>query len=471
MGAGKTLNSIEFRVLSGALAGEVLRIGEDRVTVGRSADATVRVHPARDLEVSSIHAVVTRRGDIWYLRDLDSRNGTWLDGVRVATEQPLSEGSRIRFGSGGPEVEVRRSPSHGADAALGEAPRTLELGADGSPSTPSQRIAALSRKNRTLTRVLVVAFLLIGAGLASLGYAWTQRDAAYERERNRLRAQMDTLIAAGRRSVVALQGEMDGLATALRQSNDELGGLRAALDSAERTGADEGEMADLRVRLQTATVALTRQQLAASLDFPSIEGANRAAVAMVYVELSPGIVSTATAFAVRPDGTLLTNRHVVEPEAGAPRPTRIGVQFANSPQVWPGRVVTVSPVADLALLRVDNLLGEVPTVFGFNEQADTLSPGTPVALLGFPLGGVTDPEAERLGLPRPLLTAGVLEGRTDGLLEIRGYGEEGASGSPVLDGGGRLIGVLFGGRDSGAGRTLLAVPVREVIRFLGGPPR
>ena len=108
---------------------------------------------------------------------------------------------------------------------------------------------------------------------------------------------MDTLIATGRRSVVALQGQMEGLATALRQSNDELADLRTALDSAERSGADESEMADLRVRLQAATVALTRQQLAASLDFPSIEEANRAAVAVVFVELSPGVVSTATAFA------------------------------------------------------------------------------------------------------------------------------------------------------------------------------
>ena len=164
--------------MSGALAGKVFRISEDRVTVGRSAEATVRFHPVEDLEVSSIHAVVTRRGDAWYLRDLDSRNGTWLDGARVATEQPLSEGSRIRFGSGGPEVEVRRTHAGLPDRASVESPKTLELDPNEAPSTPSQRIAALTRRNRTLTRVLVVAFLLIGAGLTSVGYAWMQRDEA-----------------------------------------------------------------------------------------------------------------------------------------------------------------------------------------------------------------------------------------------------------------------------------------------------
>jgi S1-C subfamily serine protease len=343
------------------------------------------------------------------------------------------------------------------------------------PETPSNRIRALTRRNRTLVGILVVAIVIVGAGLATIGFAWTRRDAAYQRERAELRGRMDSLLQEGRGAVLALEGEVEGLADALARSNEELGRLRSGLDSAERADADEGELDDLRRRLQAATVALTRQQLAASLDFPSIEAANRNAVAVVYVELGPGAVSTATAFAVRPDGLLLTNRHVVRPEAGRPQPTRIGIQFAGSPQVWPGRVVTVSSEADLALLRVDNVLGEVPTILGLNEAADTLVAGTPVALLGFPLGGEPPSDigrpAQGRPLPRPLVTAGVLEGRSDGLLEILGYGEEGASGSPVLDGSGRLIGVLFGGRGDGSRRTLLAVPVEEVARLLARAPR
>jgi len=460
-------------VRSGARAGEVLRIPGDQATIGRSAEASLRFDPARDLEVSGLHAAVVRRGDRWYLKDLDSRNGTWLNGISITTEEPLASGARVRFGSGGPEVEIRIAGSVGHPTTPSAAPETVAKPNPARPGTPSDRIRVLTRRNRTLGGALVVAFVVVGAGLAAVGYAWTQHDAAFEQERVELRGRMDSLMAEGRRTVVALKGEVEGLANALSLSNEELSRLRSGLDSAERAGADEGELEDLRRRLQAATVALTRQQLAASLDFRSIEAANRNAVAVVYVELGPGVVSTATAFAVRPDGTLLTNRHVVRPETGGPQPTRIGVQFAGSPQVWPGRVVAISPEADLAMLKVDNVLGEVPTILGPNESADTLVPGTPVALLGFPLGGEPPSELGRATegrpLPRPLLTAGVFEGRSDGLLEILGYGEEGASGSPVLDGSGRLVGVLFGGRNDGSRRTLLAVPVEEVTRFLGDP--
>jgi pSer/pThr/pTyr-binding forkhead associated (FHA) protein len=39
-----------------------------------------------------------RRGAAWYLVDLGSRNGSYVDGVRV-TEQPLTSGCELRLGN------------------------------------------------------------------------------------------------------------------------------------------------------------------------------------------------------------------------------------------------------------------------------------------------------------------------------------------------------------------------------------
>jgi S1-C subfamily serine protease len=173
---------------------------------------------------------------------------------------------------------------------------------------------------------------------------------------------------------------------------------------------------------------------------------------------------TGTAFGVVASGIVMTNLHVVDGRDGRP-PTRIAVQFADSRQSWPARVVAVSREGDLALLQIERLEGTIPVVKGFNERADTLASGAPVAILGFPLGG--RPPEGSAGVVRPLLTAGVISGRRPGVLELQGYGEEGASGSPVLDADGLVVGVLRGGLE-GDRRVLLAVPARQALALLSG---
>jgi len=71
--------------------------------------------------VSAQHAVVRWTGNEWSVRDLGSRNGTFVEGVRIThVSRPLQQGSKIWFGS--PEVEWRL-----ADAA---APRPWLISVD-----------------------------------------------------------------------------------------------------------------------------------------------------------------------------------------------------------------------------------------------------------------------------------------------------------------------------------------------------
>src|SRR5206468_3002785 len=48
---------------------------------------------------SAVHAHVVLAGDIWYLRDAGSRNGTWQGGERVLDDAPIASGARIRIGA------------------------------------------------------------------------------------------------------------------------------------------------------------------------------------------------------------------------------------------------------------------------------------------------------------------------------------------------------------------------------------
>jgi S1-C subfamily serine protease len=267
-----------------------------------------------------------------------------------------------------------------------------------------------------------------------------------------------------------LRGQVSGLADALRASRAEVSTLRTDVGRATAAG-DASRTAVLKARLRVAADALRGQQRAASLDFSRIEQANRHAVAMLYVEYEDGQVATATAFAVTPDGILLTNRHAVLGPNGQEKPRRIGIQFSDSEQVWPAHLLAVDNVADLAALRVTNIVGDVPTVRAFNLRADTLASEAPVALIGFPLGGAAPTFVGGKRVVRPLLGAGILVGEHADTLQLQGYGAAGASGTPVFDASGDVVGVLFGGRKDGAIQTLYAVPAPAAARLVAGLTR
>lgn len=420
------------------------RFTETGFVVGRADGVGLRFDPETDREVSAQHARFERREGGWWVQDLGSRNGTWLDGERLAGPARVSPGRRIRFGWDGPEVEVLEG-----DAAA--------------TRTPAQ-VASLRTRSRVLGATTLVAFIaLAGVVTASLRSREAAR-AEWERERATLEARTDSLLEASRSAVARLQGEVEGLAGALELSRNRVQGLQRELGSlAEEGDADPEELADLRRRLQQATAALTRQQLAASLDAPALTARVRPAVALLYVEFDDGQRSLATGFAIREDGTLVTNRHVVSGADGTRTPRRLGVQFSGSPQVWPADLVGVDPGSDLALIRTRNLVGGTPVVPGVNTRPDTLGPGTPLLLLGFPYASApAGPEA----LPRALSTAGVLAGPVGDRLEIQGWGAEGASGSPVVDARGLLVGVLFGAAGEGEARRLVAVPSSALVAFL-----
>lgn len=67
---------------------------DDGLTIGRKSDCDVVLNLGR---VSRQHARIERRGDDFWLRDLDSTNGTLLAGRRIE-EHPLQNGDTIRIG-------------------------------------------------------------------------------------------------------------------------------------------------------------------------------------------------------------------------------------------------------------------------------------------------------------------------------------------------------------------------------------
>lgn len=70
-------------------------LGDNRVGVGRATEADIRIDIP---EISRRHAVVFRRAGGFWIADLGSTNGTWVNGARIAEPVSLSPGDNVRFG-------------------------------------------------------------------------------------------------------------------------------------------------------------------------------------------------------------------------------------------------------------------------------------------------------------------------------------------------------------------------------------
>ena len=75
--------------------GELVAI-DGEITVGRGGGCALVL--ADDHFASTVHARVFRRGNDLYVDDLESRNGTFVNGKRIASTTKLKKNDRVQFG-------------------------------------------------------------------------------------------------------------------------------------------------------------------------------------------------------------------------------------------------------------------------------------------------------------------------------------------------------------------------------------
>ena len=127
----------KLQILSGVLEGKVVELMEDRITVGRAADNAIRLE---DGTVSHHHAVLLLEGSEYKLRDLNSTNGTRVNGMRIV-EAKLRSGDQIRFGS----VELRfESDVKPASQPLPPMQAGVDLNQVGKGATPPPTFSSVS---------------------------------------------------------------------------------------------------------------------------------------------------------------------------------------------------------------------------------------------------------------------------------------------------------------------------------------
>ncbi|MFQ5806576.1 MAG: ATP-binding protein [Phycisphaerae bacterium] len=84
-----------LHVLQGPDKGRILKTSEEAVLIGRGSDLV----PLTDQSVSRRHAELKREDGAWILRDLNSANGTYVNGTRIQEPTRLKHGDQIKLGS------------------------------------------------------------------------------------------------------------------------------------------------------------------------------------------------------------------------------------------------------------------------------------------------------------------------------------------------------------------------------------
>lgn len=151
----------KLHILSGVLEGKAYDLVEERVTIGRAMDNMIRLD---DGTVSHHHAMLVLEGMDYKLRDLNSTNGTRVNGMRIV-ETRVTHGDQLRLGS----VEMRyEGDAKKASQPLPPSQTGVDIGDIGQrPATPQtfSSVSPFGRKKKTGPGVWL--WIVIGLGIAA----------------------------------------------------------------------------------------------------------------------------------------------------------------------------------------------------------------------------------------------------------------------------------------------------------------
>lgn len=228
------------------------------LTIGRDPNSTIRFDPEKDDLVGRQHARISKDpadAHRFKLQDLNSRNGTFLNKLRVVGETPLQPGDVIQLGAGGPELQFDLDPLpaiyvkatrlgvagpvgatvQGAaetrvGATMGSASSSTGSNSSKSGSAPAPAPNAIgkatvermisetkTKSNRNNMLVGAAALLLV---VAAAAWAKKNNDESSKRSEEHIAFVKDSIAKATLASQASARGELDSLSSALNRAGE-----------------------------------------------------------------------------------------------------------------------------------------------------------------------------------------------------------------------------------------------------------
>lgn len=419
------------------------------VRIGRRTENDLVFDPKRDLLVSGHHAEIRHVEGRTLVVDLGSKNGTFVNGERIRAPMPLMPGDRIELGPEGPEFSVEVMPET-EDTILPEsAPamrssrRMSQEDATPPPSsmfgvapirTPSPRngpanVASPPRSKKKLTQLLVAVALLAAAAVGTRSMLSRKDPSGPARDS----MDFQTIFAQNGRSVYAvILRENHGAAVIDRT-------IGTAFSASASKLATNAHIAQLYFELGSGQSLLARSNSVPPRD-----------LRIVGAELHPGfhafdqLIGRYVPFDVQQDGFVCSI---------AQRKAAIG----DAESIVPGRpLISPCDVAVFSIDPADATQQEPPLRLAQMPRFADLASGEPVAYIGFPGEGLARAGSD-VDSPAAFNRTGTLSKTTDCVLSVPKTLADaiqlafnldisgGASGSPVFDSRGDVIGLVAAG--------------------------
>lgn len=150
-------------LLSAGMTGRAHDLKAEKTTVGRVEDNTFQI---AEPSVSSHHCEVLLRGNDVLVRDLNSTNGTFINGEKVS-ESPLKPGQILRLGQIEMRLETDTPPPAASKKALdqtmvmqrGVSLTELETGARRGFDTKGTGFA---KKDNKVNKIIITSCVILG---------------------------------------------------------------------------------------------------------------------------------------------------------------------------------------------------------------------------------------------------------------------------------------------------------------------
>lgn len=149
-------------LLSEGLTGRTYELKAETTTVGRVSDNAFEIPEA---SVSSHHAELVLRGADVLVRDLNSTNGTFINGERV-TEAALKPGQILRLGTIEMRLESGEAPAAKQKQTLDQTrviPQGVKLDEISSSGTaPQFKSTGFEKKSNKGAKVFAIVAIIVG---------------------------------------------------------------------------------------------------------------------------------------------------------------------------------------------------------------------------------------------------------------------------------------------------------------------
>jgi predicted component of type VI protein secretion system len=155
-------------ILSEGFTGKAYELTVDKTTIGRVDDNTF---PIPEGSVSSHHCEVLLRGGEVVINDLNSTNGTFINGRQVTGEAVLKPGQILRLG----QVEIRLEDAAAQKAAPKKLPdqtmvipQGVKLGQEPATKAVAFDKTTFAKKSNMANKVFIAAVIVLGIVVVGL---------------------------------------------------------------------------------------------------------------------------------------------------------------------------------------------------------------------------------------------------------------------------------------------------------------